>query len=48
MKSNNPFHIRQQLSIMNAETRVIIVHTTSTLASLIVKQASNMSLTGSE
>lgn len=54
---------------MNAETRVIIVHTTSyeenlllvffffklrflflirTLASLIVKQASNMSLTGPE
>jgi hypothetical protein len=65
MKSINPVHIKQQLSTMNPETRVIIVHTTSyvrfscsidvsfrvpcrTLASIIVKQASNMSLTGAE
>ncbi|CAF1176648.1 unnamed protein product [Adineta ricciae] len=48
IKSNNPVHIRQQLALMNPETRVIIVHTTSSLASLIVKQANNMSLMGSE
>ncbi|CAF4269283.1 unnamed protein product [Rotaria socialis] len=48
MSSTNPVHIKQQLSFMNPETRVIIIHTTSTLASLIVKQASNMSLTGAE
>ncbi|CAF0764536.1 unnamed protein product [Rotaria sordida] len=48
MTSTNPIHIKQQLSFMNAETRVIIVHTTSTLASAIVKQASNISLTGAE
>ncbi|CAF4634716.1 unnamed protein product [Rotaria sp. Silwood1] len=48
MHNANPLYIKQQLSFMNTETRVIIVHTTSTLASLIVKQASNMSLTGAE
>ena len=67
MKSMNPIHIKQQLSMMNPETRVVIIHTTSyvhssprrssfahtlhsirTLASIIVKQASNMSLTGME
>ncbi len=29
MKSTNPIVIKQQLSTMNPETRVIIVHTTS-------------------
>lgn len=29
MKSANPIAIKQQLSTMNQETRVIIVHTTS-------------------
>ncbi|CAF1490209.1 unnamed protein product [Adineta steineri] len=48
MRSINPIHIKQQLSMLNPETRVIIVHTTSTIASIIVKQASNMSLTGPE
>ncbi|CAF1356498.1 unnamed protein product [Rotaria sordida] len=48
MKSLNPIHIRQQLSMMIPETRVIIIHTTSTMASLVVKQANNMSLIGPE
>lgn len=29
IKSINPIHIKQQLAMMNPETRVIIVHTTS-------------------
>jgi hypothetical protein len=29
MKDTNPVHIKQQLALMNTETRVIIVHTTS-------------------
>jgi hypothetical protein len=64
LKSIDPIHIKQQLSMMNPETRVIVIHATSyvdsffiyfsnvieirTLASIIVKQASNISLTGPE
>ncbi|CAF3686685.1 unnamed protein product [Rotaria socialis] len=48
INSINPIHIKQQISMMNPETRVIIIHATSTMASLVVKQASNMSLTGPE
>ncbi|CAF0799231.1 unnamed protein product [Adineta ricciae] len=48
VRSTDPGHVRQQLSLMNPETRVIIMHTTSTLASIIVKQANNISLTGPE
>lgn len=37
MKSINPIHIKQQLAMMNAETRVIIVHTTSYVRSSVFR-----------
>ncbi|CAF1262866.1 unnamed protein product [Didymodactylos carnosus] len=47
--NTNQTHIKRQLTAkLNPETRVIVIHTTSTVAALILKVAKELSLTGEE